>query len=113
MGGALGIDSSTVPSPISTSSKSDDGKSRAGGEDMLRYGWEESKRKTRRVASIQNQINFRAGLTIHYPKLQAGRTQAPLDGAEYSITTCLVTDAVLAPLLHVYDTSCQNKFCES
>jgi hypothetical protein len=34
-GGALGADSSTVPSPISTSSKSDDGKSIAGGEDMV------------------------------------------------------------------------------
>lgn len=35
MGGALGMDSSTVPSPISTSSKSEDGKSMAGGEDMM------------------------------------------------------------------------------
>jgi hypothetical protein len=34
-GGALGTDCSALPSPISISSSSEDGKSRGGGEDMV------------------------------------------------------------------------------
>jgi len=54
MGGAFGIDSSTVPSPISISSRSDVGKSTAGGEDICEGGSDEKKckKETRRVASI-------------------------------------------------------------
>jgi hypothetical protein len=65
-GGASGIDCSTlVPSSMSTSPKSEEGKSRAGGDDILNGVGVQYKQRREQDATRRVHFEFRAGTITH------------------------------------------------